>query len=102
MMNSSGSPISQSSLCLDVARFCCASRVLLRFFIMGARYSGESRTGCPSGIEQSTAPLIEFYQNLGLLLPIAARGTPEEICQRTLATLDSWRVLRRVRAVALR
>jgi len=45
--------------------------------------------------EQSTAPLVEFYQNLGLLLPIAARGTPEEICQRTLATLDSWRVRRR-------
>jgi len=44
--------------------------------------------------EQSTAPLIEFYQNLGLLLPIAARGTPEEICQRTLAMLDSWRLQR--------
>ena len=42
--------------------------------------------------EQSTAPLIEFYQNLGLLLPIAARGTPEEICQRTLAMLVSWRI----------
>ena len=45
--------------------------------------------------EQSTAPLIEFYQNLGLLLPIAARGTREEICQGTLAMLDSWRVQRR-------
>jgi adenylate kinase len=44
--------------------------------------------------EQSTAPLIEFYQNLGLLLPIAARGTPEEICQRTLAMLVSWRIQR--------
>jgi adenylate kinase len=40
--------------------------------------------------EQSTAPLIEFYRSLGLLLPVAARGTPEEICEKTLATLNSW------------
>jgi len=41
--------------------------------------------------EQSTAPLIEFYRNLGLLVPIAATGTPEEICEKTLAALDTWR-----------
>ena len=45
--------------------------------------------------EQSTAPLIEFYRNLGLLLPVAARGTPEEICEKTLATLNSWCAQRR-------
>ena len=37
-MSSPGSPISQSSLRLDVVCFCGPSRVLLRFFIMGARY----------------------------------------------------------------
>lgn len=41
--------------------------------------------------EQSTAPLIEFYRNLGLLLPIAARGTPEEICEKTFTALNIWR-----------
>ena len=39
--------------------------------------------------EQSAAPLIEYYRSLGLLLPVAARGTPEEICEKTLATLNS-------------
>lgn len=42
--------------------------------------------------EQSTAPLIEFYRNLGLLLPVAATGSPEEICEKTLSALHSWRV----------
>ena len=37
--------------------------------------------------EQSTAPLIEFYRNLELLLPIAATGSPEEICERTIKAL---------------
>ena len=37
--------------------------------------------------EQSTAPLIEFYRNLELLLPIAATGSPEEICERTMKAL---------------
>ena len=45
--------------------------------------------------QQSTAPLIEFYRSLGLLLPVAARGTPEEICEKTLATLNSWCIQRR-------
>jgi adenylate kinase len=37
--------------------------------------------------ERSTAPLIEFYRNLDLLLPVPATGTPDEICARTLAAL---------------
>jgi len=45
--------------------------------------------------EQSTASLIEFYRSLGLLLPVAARGTPEEICEKTLVTLNSWCAQRR-------
>ena len=40
--------------------------------------------------EQSTTPLIEFHKSLGLLLPVAARGSPEELCDRTLAALNSW------------
>lgn len=39
---------------------------------------------------KSTAPLIEFYQQLGLLLTIAASGSPEEICERTIAALKDW------------
>ena len=39
--------------------------------------------------EQSTAPLIEYYRSRGLLLPVAAKGTPEEICEKTLAALNS-------------
>jgi len=41
--------------------------------------------------EKSTAPLIEFYQRLGILVTIAANGTPEEICERTVAALEDWR-----------
>ena len=37
--------------------------------------------------EKKTAPLIEFYRQLGLLVPISASGTPEEICARTIAVL---------------
>lgn len=37
--------------------------------------------------ERSTAPLIEFYQSLGLLLSVAATGTPDEICARTISAL---------------
>jgi adenylate kinase len=39
--------------------------------------------------EEKTAPLIEFYRYLGLLLPISAAGTPEEICKRTVAALEA-------------
>ena len=38
--------------------------------------------------ERSTALLIQFYKNLGLLMPIAAKGSPEEIVARTMAELD--------------
>jgi adenylate kinase len=38
--------------------------------------------------QRSTAPLIEFYRNLGELLPVAAAGSPEEICKRTVSALE--------------
>ena len=38
--------------------------------------------------ERSTAPLIQFYQDLGLLLPIVAKGSPGEIVARTMDKLD--------------
>src|SRR5271169_1716348 len=41
--------------------------------------------------DRSTAPLIEFYGNLGLLIPVAATGSPDEICERTLTELESRR-----------
>jgi adenylate kinase len=44
--------------------------------------------------DQSTAPLIEFYKNLGLLMSVEATGTPDEICARTLAALDSRRAIK--------
>ncbi|MFZ1917892.1 MAG: nucleoside monophosphate kinase [Terriglobales bacterium] len=37
--------------------------------------------------ESSTAPLIKFYQGLGLLLSVPATGTPDEICARTISAL---------------
>ena len=37
--------------------------------------------------DRSTAPLIEFYRDLGLLVHITATGSPEEICARTLSAL---------------
>jgi adenylate kinase len=37
--------------------------------------------------ERSTAPLIEFYGKLGLLLPVEATGSPDEIYARTSAAL---------------
>jgi len=36
---------------------------------------------------RSTAPLIEFYKNLGLLLPVVAKGSPDEILERTMEKL---------------
>jgi adenylate kinase len=38
--------------------------------------------------QRSTAPLIQLYQNLGLLLPVQATGSPEDICARTLTALE--------------
>jgi adenylate kinase len=40
---------------------------------------------------KSTAPLTEFYQQRDLLFTIAAAGTPEEIFERTMKTLDARR-----------
>jgi adenylate kinase len=37
--------------------------------------------------QRSTAPLIHFYKQLGVLLSIPATGSPDEICSRTLAAL---------------
>lgn len=39
--------------------------------------------------DRSTAPLIEFYKKLGVLKPVAATGSPEEICARTISSLGS-------------
>ncbi|HUI50738.1 MAG TPA: nucleoside monophosphate kinase [Terriglobales bacterium] len=39
--------------------------------------------------EEKTSPLIQFYREMGLLLPISAVGTPEEICTRTVAALEA-------------
>ena len=38
--------------------------------------------------DRSTAPLIDFYSTLGLLVTIPATGTPDEICARTIAALE--------------
>jgi len=42
--------------------------------------------------ERSTAPLIKFYENLGLLVHVAASGSPEEIFDRTVGELESRRI----------
>jgi adenylate kinase len=39
--------------------------------------------------ERSTAPLIRFYRDLGVLLPVTATGSPEEIFARTAASLEA-------------
>ena len=39
--------------------------------------------------DKSTAPLIEFYGKLGLLVSVSAFGTPEEIFDRTMELLKS-------------
>jgi adenylate kinase len=38
--------------------------------------------------EASTAPLASFYEAQGLLMSIAATGTPEEICGRVVGALE--------------
>ena len=35
----------------------------------------------------STAPLIQFYRKLGLLVTVPATGSPETICSRTITAL---------------
>jgi adenylate kinase len=48
--------------------------------------------------ERSTAPLIEFYRNLGFLVEVRAAGTPDDIFEHTFTQLEA----RRVREVAQR
>jgi adenylate kinase len=38
--------------------------------------------------ERSTAPLADYYRQRGLLIPVSAEGTPEEIFQRTAAAIQ--------------
>lgn len=49
----------------------------------------ESVTVRMQAYERSTAPLIDFYRNLGLLVPVVAHGSPSEICERTVTLLES-------------
>ena len=42
--------------------------------------------------ERSTAPLIDFYEDLGVLLRVAANGTPDDIFNRTAPELEARRV----------
>jgi len=37
--------------------------------------------------ETSTAPLIQFYRKFGLLVTVAATGSPESICEHTITQL---------------
>jgi adenylate kinase len=39
--------------------------------------------------EQSTAPLVDFYKNLGLLVSVPAVGSPDDIYQRTVESLKA-------------
>ncbi len=39
--------------------------------------------------QKSTKPLVDFYERRGLLVTVAASGTPDEICERTLAALHA-------------
>lgn len=41
--------------------------------------------------QDSTAPLIQFYRKLGLLVPIPALGSPADIFNRTVTALDPKR-----------
>src|SRR5262249_46332173 len=38
---------------------------------------------------RAPAPLIEFYRNVGLLRTVEATGSPETICARTVAALET-------------
>jgi adenylate kinase len=49
----------------------------------------ESITVRMATYERSTEPLIEFYKGLGLLVTVAAVGSPDEICARTMRALGA-------------
>lgn len=51
--------------------------------------------------EQSTRPLIHFYQQRGLLVLIQAAGTPEETYHRTLMLLRAQQILGNCSPVAM-
>ena len=46
--------------------------------------------------ERSTAPLIDFYRDLGVLVEVSAKGSPDDIFENTFTQLEA----RRVREVA--
>jgi len=48
----------------------------------------ESITVRLEAYERSTAPLIDSYKKLGLLVQVEAKGSPDEICARTMALLE--------------
>jgi adenylate kinase len=50
----------------------------------------ESITVRLEAYERSTTPLIQFYSGLGLLMPVAAAGSPDAICARTMAALSAY------------
>ncbi len=52
----------------------------------------ESITVRLDAYRRSTEPLIAFYRNLGVLLPIAAKGSPDAILARTKAQLAAFAV----------
>ena len=39
--------------------------------------------------EKSTAPLINYYKDQGLLVSISAEGSPEDIYKRSVAALNA-------------
>jgi adenylate kinase len=41
--------------------------------------------------QRATAPLIQFYADLGLLTTVMATGSPDTICARTMAELETRR-----------
>ena len=41
--------------------------------------------------DRSTFPLIQFYKRSALLLTVAAAGTPQDVCSKTLTALHAWR-----------
>jgi adenylate kinase len=49
----------------------------------------ESITVRLEAYERSTAPLIQFYKNLGMLISVPAAGSPGEILTRTLTELKA-------------
>ena len=40
---------------------------------------------------RSTAPLVAFYRQRGVLVSVSAEGAPEEIFQRTITALNGRR-----------